>query len=79
MTTPTPEEKTDIQAGLYKEFCKDRDIDVIADQIEKLRKYYGLNLNDLSPAQQDVHRETLSDFDPTGELDDAFHDIRNSI
>lgn len=76
---PTPEEIEECMANAYKEFCKNRDIRIIADLIEIHRRYYGLNLNDLSPAQQDLLREVLLDFDPTGKLDTGFEDIRNNL
>ena len=79
MPTPTPEEREECMINAYKEFCKDRGINVIGDLIEHHRRYYGLNLKDLSLAQQDLLREILLDFDNTGKLDVNFEDIRRAV
>ncbi len=73
---PTPEEITDTLTNRYTEFNKDRDINVVADLIESYRRYHDADLTFLSPEQQGVLRELLSDLDPTGEADRWFHDIR---
>ena len=73
---PTPEEIENILTNKYTEFNKNRDINIIADAIESYRKYHDSDLTFLSPTQQELLRDILSDLDPTGKFDNNYEDIR---
>ena len=74
----TPEEITDAQINLYKEYINSQSINYIMDMIEFHRRYNEINLNDLSENEKKVLKDLLLDIDETGKKDAGFEDIRSN-